>query len=99
MNRCFALTILFALALPVGAVTAQEVIPDPGKCTQFYPNANCQNYGPGNPYRRPYSYQQERAYPGLTIGSGLSVGGTRSQINRSARGGCLPRHVQTPAEH
>jgi hypothetical protein len=37
-----------ALAAPA---TAQEVIPNPGKCAQYYPNANCQNYGPGNPYR------------------------------------------------
>ena len=29
---------------------AQAVISDPGYCAQFYPNANCQNYGPGNPY-------------------------------------------------
>jgi len=26
------------------------VIEDPGYCAQFYPNANCQNLGPGNPY-------------------------------------------------
>ena len=29
---------------------AQAVIEDPGYCAQFYPNANCQNLGPGNPY-------------------------------------------------
>jgi hypothetical protein len=29
---------------------AQAVIEDPGYCAQYYPNANCQNYGPGNPY-------------------------------------------------
>jgi hypothetical protein len=29
---------------------AQAVIEDPGCCAQFYPNANCQNLGPGNPY-------------------------------------------------
>ena len=28
---------------------AQAVISDPGYCAQFYPNANCQNLGPGNP--------------------------------------------------
>ncbi|MEA2821824.1 MAG: hypothetical protein QOJ86_3828 [Bradyrhizobium sp.] len=36
-----------ALASPAGA---QEVIYNPGYCAQFYPNANCQNKGPGNPY-------------------------------------------------
>jgi hypothetical protein len=29
---------------------AQAVITNPGKCAQYYPNANCQNLGPGNPY-------------------------------------------------
>lgn len=29
---------------------SQAVIDDPGYCAQFYPNANCQNLGPGNPY-------------------------------------------------
>ncbi|HLG83911.1 MAG TPA: hypothetical protein VKY22_23110 [Bradyrhizobium sp.] len=47
-----------ALALPA---MAQEVIRDPGRCSQFYPNANCQNYGPGNPYRNS-SYRRHHAY-------------------------------------
>jgi hypothetical protein len=29
---------------------AQAVVEDPGYCAQFYPDANCQNLGPGNPY-------------------------------------------------
>ena len=29
---------------------AQAVIYEPGYCAQFYPSANCQNYGAGNPY-------------------------------------------------
>jgi hypothetical protein len=29
---------------------AQQVIEAPGYCAQFYPNANCQNLGAGNPY-------------------------------------------------
>ena len=40
-----------ALATPVAA---QEVITNPGWCAQFYPNANCQNKGPGNPYTGRY---------------------------------------------
>ena len=40
-----------ALAAPA---SAQEVITNPGKCAQYYPNANCDNYGPGNPYRGSY---------------------------------------------
>jgi hypothetical protein len=40
---------LAATAL-VTPAKAQEVIYNPGRCAQFYPNANCQNLGPGNPY-------------------------------------------------
>jgi hypothetical protein len=36
-----------AIASPV---LAQAVISEPGYCAQFYPNANCQNKGYGNPY-------------------------------------------------
>ena len=32
-----------AFATPV---LAQQVIDDPARCAQFYPNANCQNLGP-----------------------------------------------------
>ena len=56
------LSALSAAALLIAAfaarpVAAQEVITNPGKCAQYYPNANCENYGPGNPYRGPQSYQ------------------------------------------
>ena len=37
-------------AASVTPALAQAVISDPGYCAQFYPNANCQNLGPGNPY-------------------------------------------------
>jgi hypothetical protein len=36
-----------AFATPV---LAQAVIEDPGYCAQSYPDANCQDLGPGNPY-------------------------------------------------
>jgi hypothetical protein len=39
-----------AAAAFVPPALAQAVISNPGYCAQFYPNANCQNYGPGNPY-------------------------------------------------
>src|SRR5215213_351023 len=41
-------------------VMAQEVISNPGYCAQFYPNANCQNKGPNNPYTG--AYQRRAAY-------------------------------------
>jgi hypothetical protein len=46
-----------ALASPA---MAQQVISNPGYCAQFYPNANCQNRGPGNPYTG--DYQRRAAY-------------------------------------
>jgi hypothetical protein len=52
-----ALILSSALASPV---MAQEVIYSPGYCAQYYPNANCQNKGPGNPYTG--SYQSRTAY-------------------------------------
>jgi hypothetical protein len=54
-----------ALASPAAA---QEVIYNPGYCAQFYPNANCQNRGPGSPYTGSYQRQayQDQAYAGRT---------------------------------
>jgi hypothetical protein len=52
-----------ALASPAGA---QEVVYNPGYCAQFYPNANCQNRGPGSPYTGSYQRRgdayQDRAW-------------------------------------
>ena len=61
------IALVAALATPA---SAQHVIYNPGWCAQFYPNANCQNYGPGNPYTsygwqrgyRPYGYHPRYAY-------------------------------------
>ena len=51
---------IFAAAAATPA-SAQEVIYNPGYCAQFYPNANCQNKGPGNPYTDPRSnYRNSR---------------------------------------
>jgi hypothetical protein len=46
-----AVALSSALASPS---MAQEVIYNPGYCAQFYPNANCENKGPGNPYTGDY---------------------------------------------
>jgi hypothetical protein len=43
-----------ATAALVTPAAAQRVVTNPGYCAQFYPNANCQNYGPGNPYTGGY---------------------------------------------
>jgi hypothetical protein len=45
---------------------AQQVMSEPAYCAFFYPNANCQNKGPGNPYTDP-SYRRNG---GQSSGSG-----------------------------
>jgi len=57
----FALLGALALVSAMAAtkVTAQEVIYNPGYCAQFYPNANCQNKGPNNPYTGDYQLRSE----------------------------------------
>jgi hypothetical protein len=64
--------ILTLIGLPA---TAQQVISEPGYCAFFYPNANCQNKGPGNPYTDP-NYQRSYYGPGQSVGvaSGQTVG-------------------------
>ena len=53
---------------------AQQAMSEPAYCAQFYPNANCQNKGPGNPYNDPnyrrYGGQRSGQWPGgETVGS------------------------------
>ena len=48
----------FLAAAIAGPATAQQVIYNPGYCAQFYPNANCQNRGPGSPYDSGYYERQ-----------------------------------------
>ena len=53
-----------AATLVAGSAMAQAVITNPGRCAAQFPNANCQNVGPGNPYtdsgyrHRRVSYRQ-----------------------------------------
>ena len=56
-SKILAAAAILASALASPAM-AQEVIYNPGYCAQFYPNANCQNRGPGSPYYRG-SYQRQ----------------------------------------
>jgi hypothetical protein len=55
----FGVAAVTAIGL-VTPVKAQEVIYNPGYCAQFYPNANCQNKGPGNPYTGSYQARHWR---------------------------------------
>ncbi len=49
ISRLLGAAVILSAALAAPAL-AQEVIADPGYCAQFYPNANCRDLGPGNPY-------------------------------------------------
>src|SRR6266852_6704692 len=53
ISRLLGAAVILSSAL-AGPAMAQEVISNPGYCAQFYPNANCQNKGPGNPYTGDY---------------------------------------------
>ena len=57
----FAPILAFAFASPA---SAQAVVDNPGICAQLYPDANCENYGPGNPYVGTYS---TRDLPGANV--------------------------------
>src|SRR6478735_2536662 len=56
-SRLFGVVAVLS-SLSATPVLAQAVIQEPGYCAFFYPNANCQNKGPGNPYG---NYQQPAA--------------------------------------
>ena len=59
IRKLLSAAALLAAAIATPAM-AQQVISNPGYCAQFYPNANCQNKGPGNPYTG--DYQRRAAY-------------------------------------
>ncbi|WP_027576810.1 hypothetical protein [Bradyrhizobium sp. WSM1743] len=56
-----------AATMLAGSAMAQAVVTNPGRCSAQFPNANCQNLGPGNPYtdsgyrHRRASYRQTNA--------------------------------------
>ncbi|HEV7878618.1 BA14K family protein [Bradyrhizobium sp.] len=59
-----------AIAAPA---PAQQVISEPGYCAQFYPNANCQNKGYGNPYTGSSGYYQRAMDSDMYAGGGSSA--------------------------
>jgi hypothetical protein len=52
---------------------AQQVISEPGYCAFFYPNANCQDKGPGNPYTDPRRFNQGYGMPDGSPTAGVVV--------------------------
>jgi hypothetical protein len=75
-----AATVFSVLAMPA---MAQAVIYEPGYCAQYYPDANCQNMGPGNPNSPEYRSrlgQTDRTWSG---GQTVGVAAKRSRIRHS----------------
>jgi hypothetical protein len=77
-----------AIATPV---PAQQVISEPGYCAQFYPNANCQNKGPNNPYTGSYQRNLEQSN-GMWIGD--QTVGVPPQRSRTHRSNSAARRTQ-----
>jgi hypothetical protein len=63
--------------------TAQQVISEPGYCAFFYPNANCLNKGPGNPYTDP-NFHRNQGAQSWSSGETLGMAAKRPQRHRPA---------------
>jgi hypothetical protein len=62
---------------------AQQVISEPGYCAQFYPNANCQNKGPNNPYTGDYQHRNLRS--NSCPSNGVCAQGAAFYLDRDGR--------------
>ena len=83
MSRYRLLGAAVALAAMTAPAMAQQVISEPGYCAFFYPNANCQNKGPGNPYTDPRRFNQGYSQGHFVPDSGQKVGVARKRPHRS----------------
>ena len=76
-----AAAVLAVISAPaMTPATAQQVIYEPGYCAFYYPNANCQNKGPGNPYTDPRRFNQGYGTPDGAPAVGVAV---RKRAHRS----------------
>ena len=71
-----------ALAMLTAPAMAQQVISEPGYCAFFYPNANCQNKGPGNPYTDS-NYQRRVSQGDPMVGADATAGVVRKRSRTS----------------
>src|ERR1700726_5077865 len=70
-----------AIATPA---LAQQVISEPGYCAFFYPYANCQNKGPGNPYTDPNARRGAAQNDGMwSSGQTVGIAAKRPRAHRS----------------
>jgi hypothetical protein len=83
MTRSRLLGAAAALWVITAPAMAQQVISEPGYCAQFYPNANCQNKGPDNPYTGDYQRRLLGQNNGMWSGDQtVGVTGKRSRAHR-----------------
>ena len=88
--RLFGAVVILSTAIATPAL-AQQVISEPGYCAQFYPNTNCQNKGPGNPYTG--SYQRDLAQSN-GMWTGDQTVGVTTKRSRTHRYDTYPRRMQ-----
>jgi hypothetical protein len=62
---------------------AQQVMSEPAYCAFFYPGANCQNKGPGNPYTDPNYRRNGGLSSGQWSGSSPAVAVEPKRARRS----------------
>ncbi|MGH6641103.1 MAG: hypothetical protein ACRED3_00255 [Bradyrhizobium sp.] len=77
MSTLKLLAAVVVLSALTGPTMAQQVISEPGYCAFFYPNANCQNKGAGNPYTD--SNYQRSVNQGYVAAPGQTVGVARKR--------------------
>jgi hypothetical protein len=70
---------------------AQQAMSEPAYCAFFYPNANCQNKGPGNPYTDP-NYRHHGGQSSGQWSSGETVGVVSKRPRRPDN--AAPRRTQ-----
>ena len=63
--RILAIMVVLSAVLAMTPASAQQVMSEPAYCAFFYPYANCQNKGPGNPYTDPTTASTEASVPAL----------------------------------
>ena len=75
-----ALAILLTFVL--APARAQQAMSEPAYCAFFYPGANCQNKGPGNPYTDP-NYRRSGGQSSGQWSNNETVGVVSKRTHRS----------------
>ena len=82
MVRIFGIAIVLAAASAAPA-PAQQVMSEPAYCAFFYPSANCQNKGPGNPYTDPNYRRNGGLSSGQWSGANAGAAAEPKRVRRS----------------